>query len=411
MTHPAADVLDRIRKIKPPFTNGGSQTVAGQIAGLAEQIARFPLPDPGRKALRSVGLLASMQADDLFTYMPHMRALRRFGQQIGGVQSTVLLITAFRSKIFERFPAEGGSVEALARKFKLNRRALEPFLNALTAMGYLQRDGKGTYDLSEFSRTFLVGHSPYSLAPVLALLSQSWTSFMDLADTLRTGKSPKAMDIFDRKNPTSRGYIHVVNAQLRSAHRAFMERVDVSGVRRFIVGSAGVSFAAALLEANPKAQVVFACLPHLVDEIPDIMKDHGIATSRVDSFHRHSGDPWKDTWDDTGEGYDMVFLTRKLSLKPLSEFGKKFLGKAFQSLKPGGRAVVWEPILNDDKLTPRGSAVQAAMDLFFNQGGQTPTLNEIVALMREAGFPRVRRVDVLGGSVSYLIGTKPAVKA
>lgn len=366
---------------------------------------RLPLPKPTKQALRALGFALSLRNGDIWKILPQATALERFSRQLSGFLSGVLLSTAYKIELFDRFPENGGGIHALATRLRLNAGALEPFLNALTALGYLHKTD-GTYNLTAFSSEFLRAGSPYSVAPMLRLLSQGWEAFAQLSETLKTGRSPKAMDIFNPKNPIGITFIHVVNAQLYVANKDAARRIGVKDVRRFIVGSAGVSFAKAVLDESPQSKVVFACLPHLVDQIPNLMNVYDIPRSRVESFHRHSGNAAKDTWDDTGKGYDLAFLTRKMSLKPLKDFGTRFLEKARESLKPGGRVVVWEPMLNSDRLSPRNSAVQAAMDLYFNQGGKTYTETDLRGFMQKAGFKDVRRVNALGGMVPYLVGTR-----
>ncbi|MBI2890826.1 MAG: hypothetical protein HYY13_08575 [Nitrospirae bacterium] len=366
---------------------------------------RLPLPKSTRRAIQGLSLTLSLSNGTALRFLAHQKDLQRLTGQLGAYQNVVLLVAAHRVGLFERIPDGGAAAPELARLLRLNDVAIVPFLDALTALGYLRRTGQ-KYSPTPFARHFLRAGVENSAAPAIELLSAAWTSFGELADTLRTGKSPKGMSIFDAKNPSATAYIHVINSQLKLAHRELMRTLDVRSVRRFIVGSAGVTFAKAVLDRNKEARVVFACLPHLVAEIPTLMKEHGIPRSRVESFHDHAGDPYRDKWDDTGDGYDLVFLTRKLSLKPVDRFGKRFLEKAHESLRPGARVVVWEPRLGEDRLTPRGAAVQAAMDLFFNEGGRTHTEGEIRRQMQNAGFSGIYRIDTMMGRVSYWVGVR-----
>ena len=65
------------------------------------------------------------------------------------------------------------------------------------------------------------------------------------------------------------------------------------------------------------------------------------------------------------------------------------MAKAYEGLSEGGQVVVYEFLLEPDRLTPPTSAIFAVMMLIENQGGNVYTGQEIAGWMEGAGFSRV----------------------
>jgi hypothetical protein len=111
--------------------------------------------------------------------------------------------------------------------------------------------------------------------------------------------------------------------------------------------------------------------------------------------------------DDFGHGNDAVLVSAILhSMSP--ERSKGLLQKAYDSLVPGGLAVVHEGLISEDGTAPLQAAL-FSLNMLVNTGeGQSYSGAEIMGLMGSVGFVRPRVVPLPPAvGTSLVLGEKP----
>jgi len=88
-----------------------------------------------------------------------------------------------------------------------------------------------------------------------------------------------------------------------------------------------------------------------------------------------------------------------------AQTNKDLFGKAFEVLNPGGRLVVSDYIMNDDRTAPEAGAYFSLNMLVGTAEGDTYTGSEMRGWMEEVGFKKVRRTDTNMG-VGLMTGMK-----
>jgi hypothetical protein len=109
--------------------------------------------------------------------------------------------------------------------------------------------------------------------------------------------------------------------------------------------------------------------------------------------------------DGLGDGYDMVFLSAVVHINSFEE-NRELVRKAFHALNPGGRIVIQDFVMDEDRTSPPMGAVFALNMLVNTAHGDTYTEREIREWLSSAGFAAAVRVDT-GPATAMVIGVKP----
>jgi len=320
---------------------------------------------------------------------------KTFGRYLSGFQPILLIMTAHRLGVFWLIGNKQLTVCDIAEGLKTHPQYTETLLDGLVTVDFLKKED-GKYANISFVSASLLQEGDRSASVYLDFLWQQWQFLPRLEEVVKTGKPLPEMDIFNEgASPLNRYYILIANHYLNSVARELMERLETSTVQRAIVGSAGVTFARALIDKQPQVSITFACLPHCIREVPELIKIYGVRLENVLEMESHTADPEVDRWGER-ENYDLVFLTRKMGIKPFAEFGKKFMAKSFTVLNRGGMLILWEPIIDEGRVSPKDVAIAAVMDLYTNHGGKVYSERDMRDILTQTGFGKVERVDVAG---------------
>lgn len=388
--------------IKTPRRPAGTIGAAVRLR-IANRLERL-LPDKLAQAVRSVRASGALE-DPLaaLSHFRHRHALSRLTRALFYHRWTTALLLAHELGVFDALQRGPRTADELAADCHTHARSAEAILRILESQRLLaSRDGR--FELTPFARAYLVRGGEQSLTDTLDLVAAHAISVPEIAEGVKTGRSPAALDIFS-DGGRYRAFLGAVNSYLQMAGRDLLARVELPEVRDFVVGSMGVSFSALVLERFPGARVTYGCLDHLVREIPSLRERYRVPPARVTGMHVHGGDPDADRWGD--EAFDLVFLTKKMILDPEHDLGARFAKKALQVLRPGGAAIFWETVHTDGAPTPVPRAMEAVLDLGASPIGRVQTEGGIRRLLGEMGYHRVDVVPCLRGTTTFVVARKP----
>lgn len=109
-----------------------------------------------------------------------------------GFWPSKVLLTAVELEVFTRLSASSMTGEELGRALGLHPRGIWDFLDALTALGFLEREGSGVegrYRNTSATAQFLDKSSPAYMGGILEMANQRLFRFWaDLGEALKTGK-------------------------------------------------------------------------------------------------------------------------------------------------------------------------------------------------------------------------------
>jgi ubiquinone/menaquinone biosynthesis C-methylase UbiE len=106
-----------------------------------------------------------------------------------------------------------------------------------------------------------------------------------------------------------------------------------------------------------------------------------------------------------GTGYDVATLGHILHSEG-EQRSRQLLKKTFRALKSGGTIAIAEWLVDDDRTKPLPSLMFSVQMLVNTQKGDTFSFNEIKKWLEDAGFKKVRKLEVPGPS-PLILATKP----
>ena len=109
-------------------------------------------------------------------------------QMIQGLEVTAILQAGVQLRIFDHVAQGKNQPDAIAAAIGADERGTRILLDALAALGLLERDG-GAYGLSPMSEAFLVSGGPTYMGGLLDIFAPDWvwTSHQRLAEVVRSG--------------------------------------------------------------------------------------------------------------------------------------------------------------------------------------------------------------------------------
>ena len=109
-------------------------------------------------------------------------------QMIQGLEVTAILQAGVQLRIFDHVAHGKNQPDAIAAAIGADERGTRILLDALAALGLLERDG-GAYGLSPMSEAFLVSGRPTYMGGLLDIFAPDWvwTSHQRLAEVVRSG--------------------------------------------------------------------------------------------------------------------------------------------------------------------------------------------------------------------------------
>jgi hypothetical protein len=328
--------------------------------------------------------------------------LRGVSRSLFHFRSATALLLGHELGLFRALGAGPRTETDLACELDVHQRSIEALGRILESQGVLVRKA-GELRLSRFARAFIATDEPESIGPMLDLMAAQAGAFPDVVSGMRTGKVPPALDILSETG-RHRAFLDAVNAYLLPAMGDLVSRVELPDVKEFIVGSMGVSASTVLLDRFPRSRVTYGCLEHLVREIPRLRERYAVPAHRVSGMHEHGGDPEADRWGE--QAFDLVLLTKKMILSPEQRTGERFARKAFEVLRSGGVAVLWECIHPDVGPTSKARAMEAVLDLVASPQGTVSTEGSVRELLQGVGYAEVRVVPCLAGETTFVVARK-----
>lgn len=180
---------------------------------------------------------------------------------------------------------------------------------------------------------------------------------------------------------------------------AWPEAIELSGHQRMLdVGGGSGAHAIGAVTRWPHLRAVVLDLPPVCEVAGEFIAKEGLQ----DRIETQNGDIFEDPFPEA----DLHFYSN-IYHDWSPEKGAFLTRKSFESLPPGGRIVVHETLLDDDKTGPLAAAgYSAAMILWSADGGQYSG-RELSEMLAEAGFRQIEIKPTFGYN-SIVTGVKSA---
>ena len=311
-------------------------------------------------------------------------------------QECRVLLTAFELGIFTALGRGRKTSAQVARALRTAPRATDRFLNACCALGLLIKKAGRFANTPLAARHLVRGQAGYlgGLGHAVHL----WDSWSTLTQAVRQGRSVHLPPMKKRGADWAVPFIAAMHQFARERAPGVAAALDLRGVARALdVGGGSGAYAMAFARARPGLTATVFDLPNVVKLTQGYVRREGLS-ARAKTV---AGDFYA---DELPRGYDLAFVSAIIHMNSPSQNVALFR-KCARALKPGGRLVVQDFIMDEDRTTPPGGALFALNMLVNTPAGDTYTASEVAAWMKRAGFAAIKRVDTPFGT-ALMIGKR-----
>lgn len=330
--------------------------------------------------------------------------------QIGmGFFASKTLLSAVELGLYDQFGDGGLTAAELGSRLGLHERSRDDFLDALVALGLVDREGDGpdaVYSHTTDTAVFLDKASPAYLGGILEMSSARLYGFWgSLTEALQTGLPQNeiktgAAGLFEGvyADPAAlENFLAGMTGLQLGAFTALAETLDLSGHQTFCdVGGANGLLASIIAGANPQ-------LTGTVFDLPPVQPVAATNLARIgvgDRVAAVAGDFFADELPSV----DVIFMGN--ILHDWDEEQKQLLlDKAFAALPSGGVMVAIENIIDDARRTNAFGLLMSLNMLIELPGGFDYSGAQFDGWARKAGFARTE-VRHLAGPTSAAIAYK-----
>jgi len=325
--------------------------------------------------------------------------------QVGlGFWSSKTLLSAIEMGLFTELGRKAGGLADLRARLGLHDRSAHDFLDALVAMGFLERE-QGVYRNTPATDLFLDRNKPSYIGGLLEMANRRLYGFWnDLTEALRSGKPQneakhggEPFGVLYADPERLAAFLRAMSGLSRAANIAIAERFPWARYHSFVdVGTAQGDLAVQIAKANAHLSGIGFDLDRVGPVFASYVAEHGLE----DRVRFVGGDFF--THDIPRA--DVVLMGHVLHDWSLEE-KQTLIRKAHDALPAGGALVVYEAIIDDERRQNAFGLLLSLNMLIETPAGFDYTGADCRAWMKAAGF-RDTRVEHLVGPDSMVVGIK-----
>ncbi len=322
-----------------------------------------------------------------------------------GYWGSAALLAAVQLQVFDLMADGPQTADWLASCLGCNARALGTLLEALVSLGLLHRYASpSSSDPAQFGNTpdsasFLVNSSPAFIGSAILWSAGQYTAWGNLAATVKIGEPAvdPAQHLGDNES-TTRTFVIGMNNRAKGVARGVVGFLDLKGCSKLLdVGGGCGAYSVLLAERNPGLMATVLDLPGIIDVTRDLVSRSPVASQIL----LRPGDATKDVygWDE----FDAVLFSGVLhQMKP--DTIRTMLSNARTALRPGGRVIICDVMLEPDRTGPVFSALFSLQMLLTSAEGAVFSRAECAGWLTELGFENINTV-VLPAPLPYTVIT------
>lgn len=312
-----------------------------------------------------------------------------------------ILQTAVSLGVFESLETAPHTADEVAQSLNLEPQATELLLNGLAALNILEKRAH-SFLLTEPAEKYLLRNSPQYAGGMILFEDLSWQSWAKLPEAIRTGRPARPANMYQEDPRETEIFIKAMDSlvKARGDAQALTQALDWQNVRDVLdVGSGPATYPIALCRKFSDMRVTIIDLPGTLKITERYVRDAGMA----DRMTLIPGDYRRDAVRGL---FDVVFLSNIIHGED-PEKNQRLIGKLSDNLKPAGRLVIKDHILDETHANPAVGAIFSLLMLLTTDGGRCYSFGEIRSWMECAGLSQIQLIDLPPPLTSSLvIGTR-----
>jgi precorrin-6B methylase 2 len=319
-----------------------------------------------------------------------------------GFFASKTLLTAVKLELFTLLASRPLSGNQIRTELGLQERGLYDFLDALVALGFLQRTGykdSAVYSNSPDTDLFLDKCKLSYVGGLLEMANNRLYPFWNYLEEglktgnpqneIRTGRTTLFDEIYADKEKT-REFVNAMGGAQTGNFIRFAESFDFSNYHTLCdIGGAGGQLSAQVVLHHPHVRCISFDLQPVVPIALENMSKMGIA----DKVEIRTGDFFNDPFP----AADVITMGNILHDWNTEE-KKKLISKAYDALPKGGSLVIIENIIDDERRENAFGLLMSLNMLIETPGGYDYTGADFTGWAKEAGFERTYVIPLNGPS-------------
>jgi hypothetical protein len=326
--------------------------------------------------------------------------------QVGlGFWASKVLLSAVEMELFTELARHPEGGEAVRDRLGLHPRSYRDFLDALVALGLLERRD-GIYCNTPSTDLFLDKRKPSYLGGLLEMANHRLYGFWGhLTEALRTGQLQNEarsgetpfFEALYADPARLKEFLTAMSGLSHGANLAIAKQFPWREYRTFAdIGTAQGDLAAQIALANPHLTGIGFDLPEVAPVFEEFVEQNGLQ-GRLQFV---AGDFFSDDLPPA----DVFILGHVLHDWNLDE-KRMLIGKAHAALPEGGALIVYEAIIDDDRSENAFGLLMSLNMLIETPGGFDYTAADCMGWMTDTGFTGTRAEHLVGPD-SMVIGLK-----
>ena len=321
-------------------------------------------------------------------------------EMMGGFRPACVIGAAAELDVWGRLGDKNLSAEALAKLLDCDLRAITMLLDAVAALGLLEKK-EGCYSVAGEIRPLLTDGSPQTVLPMVRHQMNIMRSWSQLAWVAKSGiPGPRQASIrgFEADRAAFIAAMHSISILFADD---LVAQLGPPQFRHLLdVGGASGTWTLAFLRVVPGAKATIFDLPDAIHQAAERLKNSEFA-ARVALVR---GDFY------SGRSADRLRFCLGKRDRP-SAFAQDIIAslfvKVFKALEPHGRIAIRDIVMEPCRTRPRDGALFAINMLVNTESGGTFTFDEFAEDLKAAGFVNPR-LAVSGETMnSVVVADKP----
>lgn len=328
-----------------------------------------------------------------------------------GFMASQALFAGLELGIFDLI-AEAGTkgldAAALRKECSVEAPRLQTLLTALTAVKCLRRSPEGSYTLSPNTAQYMVQSSRHFYGDYLKFQigRQFYPRMGALPEVMTTGQAPSYASWFSDPEVAKTYTQAQHNGSVATAKYLVKKKLDLEGVASMLdVGGGSGAFSYVFAGATPGLRSTVLELPEVCRTGDAIRQQQSEdVRERVNFVELDATSP---VWPVPEEAFQVVLMSYISGSVPEPVIGELY-ANALKALKPGGRLLVHDFMVDDSLEGPALAALWGLQHVTVNAGGLGLCPQEIIARMGKAGFDasKCETTDVIRGMTKLVVGHK-----
>ncbi|MEQ1794989.1 MAG: methyltransferase [Nitrospira sp.] len=324
----------------------------------------------------------------------------QFRDAVSAYRLPRILLTALELDLFTTIGGRRWTIPQLAKAMSLSERGLSILCRNLAMAGLLTKTGT-IYRNSRLAATALNARHPAYRKDYLDLMASHWKDWARLEESVKTGCP------LDQDEPEEPGYRQrftwAMHYRTLETAPKIAAQVDLRGASTLLdLGGGPGTYAMAFLSTHPRLRATVGDRPAALDVAKEIAATHK-AGSRLNYV------PVDFTQEAIPGTYDVIWYSNVLHIySPATN--QAIFRRALAALNPGGRLLIQDAFLHDrEALTPAESSLFAVSMLLFTEEGNTYSVKETSAWLKDAGFATTKVLRMKPGTEDWEDGILEAV--